>query len=139
MGGCEQVICSVNLVVPEGSVTVTMGTSATLEQILRLARRLSPEERAQLRAALAEETIAYPEIAPEVAQMIAGKTAADFIVAPEATLEETLAWLRARAAGEGVDAEDEAEGADWDEVLRGIDAARHSPRLLFPELQDRTP
>jgi len=111
----------------------------TVEAILSEVRQLAPDERARLQAALLQEqhhlVDDYLPVAPEVRRMLQGKTSADVTVAPRYSRDETLAWLDA-LLHEAVDAQAEAEGADWDEVLRNIDTSRHAPRLLFPELHD---
>ena len=113
----------------------------TVEAILSEVRQLAPDERARLQAALLQEqhdgTDDYLPVAPEVRQMLRGKTGADFTAAPRYNRDETLAWLDA-LLHEAADPEAEAEGADWDEVLRNIDTARHASRLLFPELRNES-
>ena len=113
----------------------------TVEAILSEVRQLAPSERARLQAALLQEQPPVAgdnlPVAPEIHRMLRGKTSADVTVAPRYSRDETLAWLDA-LLHEAADAEAEAEGADWDEVLRNIDAARHTPRLLFPELQNES-
>jgi hypothetical protein len=89
----------------------------TVEAILSEVRQLAPDERARLQAALLQEqhdgTDDYLPVAPEVRQMLRGKTGADFTAAPRYSRDETLAWLDA-LLHEAADPEAEAEGADWD-------------------------
>ena len=113
----------------------------TVEAILSEVQQLAPGERARLQAALLEEHHSGADdelpVAPEVSQMLQGKTSSDVTVAPRYSHDETLAWLDT-LLHEAPDAEAEAEGAQWDEVLRNIDTARHAPRLLFPDLQNES-
>ena len=108
----------------------------TVEDILEQVRRLAPEDRVRLRAALEADIPATYMLPSEVQQMLANKTLNDFIVEPQVSTEEARAWLQSLNVD---DPEMDAEGDEsWDDVLRSLDRNRFSPRRLFPEL-DQTP
>lgn len=83
----------------------------TLDQVLRLAQQLTPEDQARLRAALAE--------AEERAR-------AEQLRRNQAAIALLDSWA----------ASDEPDDGDvpWDEMLRSLDQHRESTRLLYPEL-----
>jgi hypothetical protein len=113
-------------------------TTVTYDQVLALAKQLSPEDQMKLGVALTfQKSAIYLQLDPSVVEQIKGKSAADFIVEATIPHDQALQQMRAWAAGMDVIEEDVLEGEDWDDVLRGIDAARHSTRKLFPELQER--
>jgi hypothetical protein len=87
-------------------------------------------------ALIVQENATYLQLDPSVVEQVKGKSAADFIVEATISRDEALQQMRVWATGVDVSEEDVLEGEDWDEVLRGIDAARHSSRKLFPELQE---
>jgi hypothetical protein len=83
----------------------------TLDQVLKLAQQLPPDDQARLRAALieAEETARAEQIARNQA---------------------AIAMLDAWATTDEEDDGDES----WDEMLQTLDQDRESPRILYPHL-----
>ncbi|PDW02049.1 hypothetical protein [Candidatus Viridilinea mediisalina] len=76
-------------------------------------------------------------LAPEVADLLKNMTDADMIVPPKGTPEDAIRLLEAWNEEDTARADDEDDDGDgtWDDVLRAIDANRHSSRKLFPELE----
>ena len=89
--------------------------TVTLDEVLRLARRLSPSDQARLRAAL-------PSAADEEAKMAIQRQK------NQAAIDLLDEW-RAEAATAAGDDDDEW----WDEFARDIDAHRLSSRPLFSD------
>jgi hypothetical protein len=117
-----------------------MAQLVTFDTVLELAQQLDPADQARLVATLegaapkqADSKDAYPALAPEVRQLLAGMSIDDMVVAPQGTMEEALALLEP-VADEGEDG-DEENGESWDDVLRSLDAHRFSTRQLFPDIQ----
>ena len=91
--------------------------TTTFDEVLRLARRLSPAELARLRAALLSSAV--DEEAERAIQRRKNQAAIDL-------LDEWLA--------DSTDYDDMEGGESWDDMLRDLDAHRSSARKLFPRL-----
>src|SRR5947199_6939491 len=88
----------------------------TFDEVLRLARRLSPADQARLRAAL---PLPMDEAAERAIQRQKNQAAIDL-------LNE---WL-----SDPTEYDDMEGGESWDDMLRDMDAHRSSARKLFPDL-----
>jgi hypothetical protein len=89
--------------------------TATFDEVLQLARRLSPAEQASLRAALS----ATADDAERTIQRQKNQAAIDL-------LDEWLA--------DATEYDDLEGGESWGDMLRDLDTHRSSARKLFPHL-----
>jgi hypothetical protein len=92
------------------------GDTITFDEVLRLARRLSPADQARLRAAL---PLVADEAAERALQRHQNQAAIDL-------LDE---WL-----SDTTEYDDLEGGESWEAMLRDMDSHRSSMRKLFPNL-----
>lgn len=76
---------------------------------------------------------AYPELAPDVREMLARMSPDELMVPPRGMPEDVIRLLQSWNE-EDAAAGDQEEDESWDDVLRSLDANRDSYRRLFPEL-----
>lgn len=92
------------------------GDAITFDEVLRLARRISPTDQARLRAALPPVT---DEVTERMLQRHQNQAAIDL-------LDEWIA--------DTTEYDDREGGESWEDMLRDMDAHRSSARRLFPDL-----